>query len=151
MNVFPIHAPALRERKRDIRVLALHFAQRYAVRLGKNIESIPEQAIDVLLAYDWPGNVRELENVIERAVILSSGPELELGEWLRGPGRHEPRILTLDEVQRKHILEVLELTGCRVRGPKGAAELLGMKPTTLEARMKRLGVCREDVDRSTMS
>ena len=106
--------------------------------------AIPRKGLDSLQAYDWPGNVRELENVIERAVIITDGPELNLGNWLptalaAAPGVKVP---TLDEMARNHITEVLELTGWRVRGTGGAAELLDLKPTTLEARMKKLEIER---------
>lgn len=145
LNVFPILIPALRERTEDIPLLVKYFVVKYSRKLGKKIETIPQKAMDALLASPWPGNVRELENVIERAAILSQGPQLELSEWLPKPGL-TPRgtqLPTLEELERDHILAVLELTGWRVSGEKGAAELLGMKPTTLEARMKKLGIKRK--------
>ena len=113
--------------------------------MGKKIETIPQTTIQALQSYSWPGNVRELENVIERAVILSQGPQLDLGEWLPKPGLApvELRAATLEEMERAHILEALERTGWRVSGEKGAAKLLGLKPTTLEARMKKLGITRK--------
>ncbi|NIN73086.1 MAG: PAS domain S-box protein [Gemmatimonadetes bacterium] len=144
LNVFPIGVPALRERKKDIPLLVKHLVMKYSVKLGKNIESIPQAAMNALMAYDWPGNVRELENVIERAVILTTGTELELGDWLSGSATAGPsRIRTLEEVERDHINRVLEATGWRVRGDAGAAAFLGLKPTTLEARMKKLGIERQ--------
>jgi transcriptional regulator with GAF, ATPase, and Fis domain len=108
--------------------------------------------MDALLAYPWPGNVRELENVIERAVILSEGPELELGEWLRAPAPAPapPGVVPLDEAQRQHILRALELTGWVVSGKRGAAKVLGLKPTTLQARMKKLGIRRPSRGRDEM-
>jgi PAS domain S-box-containing protein len=143
LNVFPIAVPALRERKKDVPLLVRHLVMKYSVKLGKNIESIPQGAMNALMAYDWPGNVRELENVIERAVILTAGTELELGDWLtRSPTAGAARIPTLDELERDHIARVLAATGWRVRGDAGAAALLGLKPTTLEARMKKLGIER---------
>jgi PAS domain S-box-containing protein len=144
LNVFPIGVPALRERKKDIALLVKHLVMKYSVKLGKNIESIPQGAMNALMAYDWPGNVRELENVIERAVILTTGSELELGDWLTAsPTARPSRIPTLEQVERDHINRVLEATGWRIRGDAGAAALLGLKPTTLEARMKKLGIERE--------
>ncbi len=144
LNVFPIGVPALRKRKNDIPLLVRHLVMKYCVKLGKNIESIPQAAMNALMAYDWPGNVRELENVIERAVILTTGTELELGDWLTASATAGPsRIPTLEELERDHIIRVLEATGWRVRGEAGAAALLGLKPTTLEARMKKLGVERQ--------
>jgi PAS domain S-box-containing protein len=144
LNVFPIRVPALRERTDDIPLLVRHFALKYGTQQGKKIESIPRDVMQSLQAYDWPGNVRELENIIERAVILSQGPELEVGRWLPDPGSapRQSRVPTLEELEREHILAVLDLTGWRVRGDHGAARRLGLKPTTLEARMKKLGISR---------
>ena len=100
--------------------------------------------IDAMTAYPWPGNVRELQNVIQRAVILCRGPRLETGDWLPQRSLRADRsgVLTLDEIQRRHITEVLEMTGWRVSGERGAARILGIKPTTLDARMKKLGIRR---------
>jgi len=142
LNVFPVHLPPLRERKEDIPLLVRHFVLKHSVRLGKKIEAIPQRTMDALRAYPWPGNVREMENVIERAVILSQGPRLDFGDWLPRPGvaPSGARIRTLEEVEREHILEALEQTGWRVSGERGAARLLGLKRTTLESRMKRLGI-----------
>lgn len=144
LNVFPVRIPPLRERRDDMGLLVKYFAMKYSTKLGKRIETIPQKSMDALLAYPWPGNVRELENIIERAVITSSGSQLELGDWLPKPGSAPGgRILALQELERQHILEVLELTGWRVSGEKGAAKLLGLRPTTLEARMKKLGIQRK--------
>ena len=112
--------------------------------MGKQIESIAQPTMEALAAYGWPSNVRELENLIERAVIISQGPQLELGEWLPGPGAasQAARIGTLEECERAHILQALEATGWRVSGSQGAAALLGIKPTTLEARMNKIGIRR---------
>ncbi len=145
LNVFPIRVPPLRDRKEDIRLLTPHFAMKFATKMGKQIDSIPETAMAALMAYFWPGNVRELQNVIERAVIISRGPQLELGEWPPVPAlvQQESRTLTLEELERKHILDVLEKAKWQVSGAQGAATILGMKPTTLESRMKKLGIRRE--------
>ncbi len=146
LKVFPIRLPSLRERREDIPLLVTYFAGKYGARMQKRIETVPQTAMVTLRAYSWPGNVRELENVIERAVILSRGAELELREWLPKRGGDPPRtrLQTLDELQRDYISQVLELTGSRVRGPGGAAAFLGIKPTTLEARMKKLGIERKE-------
>jgi PAS domain S-box-containing protein len=144
LNVFPIAVPALRDRKKDIPLLVKHLVMKYSVKMGKNIESIPQAAMNALMAYDWPGNVRELENVVERAVILTAATELQLGDWLASSAATGPsRIPTLEELEMDHITRVLEATGWRVRGDGGAAALLGLKPTTLEARMKKLGIQRK--------
>jgi formate hydrogenlyase transcriptional activator len=145
LDVFPIVLPPLRERLEDVPLLAWHFARIYAERMGKPIDTIALEGMESLRSYHWPGNIRELQNVIERAVILSPGRRLELGHWLRRPTPvpGDGRLKTLAEDQREHILRALALTGWRVSGPKGAALLLGIKPTTLEARMKKLGIQRE--------
>jgi PAS domain S-box-containing protein len=145
LNVFPVHLPPLRERQDDIAPLVKYFVHKYAAKFDRRIEVIPELLMTALLNYAWPGNIRELQHVIERAVILSQGRELELGEWFRstsGKPMQSSKVLTLAEVERNHIIEVLDLTGWRVSGKKGAAELLDLKPTTLESRMKKLGVAR---------
>jgi transcriptional regulator with GAF, ATPase, and Fis domain len=118
---------------------------KHSARLGKQIETLPQRTMSALQAYPWPGNVREMENVIERAVILSRGSRLEFGDWLPKPGPISGggRIRTLEEVEREHILEVLERVGWRVSGERGAATLLGLKRTTLESKMKRLGIRRK--------
>ncbi len=149
LNVFPIKSPSLRERKEDIPVLVNHFIKKYGAKIGKNIEIVPKSVMDTLHAYDWPGNVRELENTVERALIISSGKELELGDWLpairdgnvvKSGASHLP---TLKESEREHIIAVLEKTSWRVRGEKGAAKLLDINPSTLESRMRKLEIKRK--------
>ena len=149
LNVFPIALPSLEERPEDVPLLVRHFVMKYATRLGKRIETIPADAVDDLMGYTWPGNVRELENLVERAVILTSGPRLNTTGWkLKAQASSATTVIpTLDDVQRQHIQAVLELTGGRVSGRRGAADLLGMKPTTLESRMKRLGIDRTSDER----
>jgi formate hydrogenlyase transcriptional activator len=144
LSVFPIRLPPLRERAEDIPLLVRYFAQKYGTRLGKRIPSVLPATLQGLGADLWPGNVRELENVIERALILSRGAHMDLGGWLPRPSTapREGGAQTLEEIEREHILAVLEGTGWRVSGEGGAARLLGMKPTTLEARMKKLGITR---------
>lgn len=144
LSVFPIRIPPLRERREDIPLLVGYFMAKHATRMNKNIDSIRAPVMDALMAYSWPGNVRELENVIERAIIVSRGSKLELGDWSPNHGEHPvgQRISTLDELQREHIIRVLDRTGWRIRGANGAGRTLGLKPTTLEARMKKLGIQR---------
>ncbi len=144
LNVFPVHVPPLRERRDDIPLLTRHFVLQFSGKMGKAIETIPKATMDALLAYPWPGNVRELRNVVERSVIVSPGPGLELRDWIvdEPPDATAPVNHSLEQVEREHILRVLERSGWRVSGPKGAARILGLKPTTLESRMKKLGIER---------
>ena len=145
LNVFPIHLPSLREREGDIPLLAQYFVRKCATNLGKKIDRIPEAMMASLRQYSWPGNIRELEHVIERAVILTEGSSLEpieLSTGARGGGSVST-VMTLEERERRHIMDILDQTGWRVSGKDGAAELLGLKPTTLEARMKKLGITRK--------
>jgi|RhiMethySRZTD1v2_1073278.scaffolds.fasta_scaffold27118_3 formate hydrogenlyase transcriptional activator len=144
LNVFPIAIPPLRERREDVPRLARHFVMLCASKMGKTIESISEQSLSKLTAYGWPGNVRELQNVIERAVILSPSRRLELDEVLPSPAAGSKTIpgRSLEHVERDHIIAVLESVGWRVSGDRGAASVLGLKRTTLEARMRKLGISR---------
>ena len=145
LNVFPIPLPPLRDRKEDIPLLVSHFAKKYAAKLGKQITSVPQSTLQILQSYAWPGNVRELENLIERAVILAQGVQLEIADLFSRSSSTAAvaQIATLEEREREHILQVLEMTGWRVSGERGAANLLGLKRTTLEARMKKLGIARK--------
>ena len=144
LNVFPIHLPALREREGDIPLLVQYFVRKFATNFGKKIDRIPERMMTALQRYQWPGNIRELEHIIERAVILSEGSELEPIEWLSPSNGNAAvgKTLTLEEMERQHIVDVLEHTNWRVSGEKGAAKILGLNPTTLEARMKKLDITR---------
>jgi formate hydrogenlyase transcriptional activator len=141
LSVFPIRVPPLRERPEDIRALTWAFARQFGQALGKPVERIPRDVLAALERYPWPGNVRELGNTIERAIILGTSSTLRLPP---GPITESPQdaALTLDAVERAHVLSVLERTGWRIRGKGGAAELLGLKPTTLEARLKKLKLRR---------
>lgn len=144
LNVFPIFSMPLRERREDIPLLTKHFVARFSAKIGKKVVSIPKRVINSLQGYHWPGNIRELENVIERSVILSNGRTLELGDWIpkTGSAPFTSDFDTLEEFERKYIISVLQKTSWRVSGDKGAAKILGMKPTTLESRMKRLRIKR---------
>jgi formate hydrogenlyase transcriptional activator len=141
LNVFPITLPSLRERPHDIPDLVRHCVQRFARRLNKRIERIPSEAMAALCAYDWPGNVRELENAIERAVILTSGPVLQVPvSDFRRRDASPPTGQTLDATQREAILRALRETDGVLGGPRGAAVRLGLKRTTLQSRMRKLGI-----------
>lgn len=166
LNVFPIQVPPLRERREDVPLLVRYFVQKFSRRQNKTVEYIPAPVMEAMSNYSWPGNVRELENLIERAVLLSPGKELRvpLAEFkenaipsalaaavvdLPSPSEPEHRsappsspLPTLDDAQRSHILQVLRQTKWRISGPRGAAAILGIKRTTLQARMRKLGIKR---------
>jgi formate hydrogenlyase transcriptional activator len=153
VNVFPIHLPALRDRRDDIPLLVHLFVARFARAMGKPIDGVSGAMMERLVAYDWPGNVRELENVIERAMVLATGPVLDLAPDAlldlapRGaprpaspPAPPAPPAGSLAEVRRQHILTALERCNWVIEGPHGAAQLLGMQPSTLRSRLKKLGL-----------
>jgi transcriptional regulator with GAF, ATPase, and Fis domain len=145
LHVFPITAPPLRERREDIALLIAFFAARFARRLGKGVPVVPEAVIASLQEYSWPGNVRELENVVERAVILATGSALVIDPaWLASEAAQAETVDdgTLTSVERRHILRVLEKSRWRIAGKGGAAEQLGLKPSTLRSRMEKLGLHR---------
>ncbi len=160
LNVFPIHIPALRERPEDIPLLVRYFVQKFSRRLNKSVAYVPAEAMDALVGYAWPGNIRELENFIERAVLLSPGKELRVpvselksvalaaaagddsAPASASPTSPAVSISTLEDAERQHILRALRQTEWRIAGPKGAAAILGMKRTTLQARMRKLGIRR---------
>lgn len=149
LNVFPVISPPLRKRKEDIPLLVKHFVRKYEGKMGRSIKNIPDKVIDGLMLYDWPGNIRELENVVERALILSNGDTLEYGDWMpdvtitgtNKEGKAAP--LKLDELEKEHIIGVLNKTNWRISGEKGAAKILGLNSTTLDARIKKLGIIRD--------
>ncbi|MGY4425122.1 transcriptional regulator with GAF, ATPase, and Fis domain [Bradyrhizobium sp. JR6.1] len=142
IDVFPIEVPPLRERPEDIPLLSWIFVKEFSNSMGKQIAKISADSMSTLLAYSWPGNIRELRNLIERAMILAQGPVLQVKLG------HKPLQLnpgkaidgTLDQAERAHIVRALERCGWRIRGANGAAGQLGIKPTTLESRMKKLGI-----------
>jgi formate hydrogenlyase transcriptional activator len=147
LRVFPLRVPSLRERRQDIPLLVHYFAQKHARRMNKRIETIPPEAMQTLTLWDWPGNVRELENLIERAVILSQGPVLHVPlSELRPLVEVEPvpNSASLESAEREHILRVLRGTRGVIGGPHGAAARLGLKRTTLNSKMRKLGITRED-------
>ena len=144
LNVFPITAPALRERPEDIPLLVRYFTQRDARRMRKRIETIPTETLTALCHYPWPGNIRELENLIERSVILSQGPDLRvtLGELKAQAAAASDGAVTLEAAERDHILRALQEADGVIGGPAGAAARLGMKRSTLQSRMTKLGISR---------
>ncbi len=167
LNVFPIFVPPLRERREDVPLLVRYFVQKFSRRQNKTVEYVPADVMDALVNYSWPGNIRELENLIERAVLLSAGKELRVplaelkaasAALAAAPGSAESsgsssspapttssssgQIATLEDADRQHILRALRQTNWRIAGPRGAASLLGMKRTTLQARIRKLGIKR---------
>jgi len=144
LNVFPLTVPSLRDRRDDIPLLVRHLVERHSRVLRKPIDQVPPAVLQALEAHDWPGNIRELENVIQRAIILSRGATLDLKDaWLP---RTEPiadaACTTLVEVERRHILHVLESCRWRIEGAGGAAQVLALKASTLRSRMLKLGIAR---------
>lgn len=150
LNVFPIHNPPLRERKEDIPLLVKYFVNKYNAKTNKHITTIPKKTLQLLENYDWPGNIRELENTIERAIVLSVGSKLEMDDWFptnriettEASDTTSAGFDTLEEHERKHILQALKQTEGRVTGPKGAGKLLGINDKTLQSRMRKLGISR---------
>ncbi len=165
LHVFPVHIPPLRERQDDLPKLLEHFLNKFSIKYGKVVEEIHHDSMHELRNYEWPGNIRELENVIERAVIVTKTSTIQIGEW---PGKqsastivapidsasapHPPihsspktaEFLSLEEMERQHILQALEATKWRVSGEKGAAQLLGLNRSTLRGRMEKLGIIQDD-------
>jgi DNA-binding NtrC family response regulator len=149
LNVFPIYVPALRERSEDIPLLVNHFVKRFARRMNRTIETIPAETTAALTRYPWPGNIRELQNLIERAVILSRGPVLQIPlqdlDNSTAPCRDNGKDQTLEAAERAHILTILKETRWVLAGPRGAAARLGMNRSTLQFRLKKLGIVRPDM------
>ena len=142
LNVFPITLPALRERREDIPLLVRHLAEKAARRLGRSLEAVSPAFLARAEAHDWPGNVRELENVIERALIMSGGALLDGSDLFSSAERVEavPSVTTLEDMERAYILRVLEGVGWQIEGERGAARILGLNPSTLRGRMRKLGI-----------
>ena len=148
LNVFPLTVPPLRERREDIELLIRFFTQRYARKLNRTIEEIPAPALEALIRYDWPGNIRELQNVIERSVILSPGPQLRIA-MPEFNSQLAPVVLVgrasdgSEEVERARILQALKEARGQIGGPDGAAARMGLKRTTLQSRMKKYNIARQ--------
>jgi transcriptional regulator with GAF, ATPase, and Fis domain len=143
LYVYPLSVPPLRQRKSDIPLLVQTFVAQFANTMGKQIDTIPQSTMDAFVKYAWPGNVRELQNVIERAVITTQGSRLRLAEKLHVREERSStssKLLSLEEVERKHILEVLDACKWRISGEQGAAVILGLHPNTLRFRMQKLGI-----------
>jgi len=146
LNVFPVRIPPLRERREDIPLLVRYFAQKFSRTMNRRIESIPSETMEALVNWAWPGNVRELEHMVERAVILSPGPVLNVPiAELRPTNGEATNLERLDDAEREHILRVLRESGGVIGGPAGAATRLGLKRTTLHFKMKKLGITRADL------
>ena len=147
LNVFPIQVPPLRERREDIPLLVRYFVRKFAARMERNIETIPKETMKILAGWPWPGNIRELENLMERSVILSEGRALRVPlSELRsvGGGAATGGDQSLDAAEREHIIRVLRETRGMISGPGGAARRLGLKRTTLQSKMQRLKITRQD-------
>ena len=144
LNVFPVSIPPLRARTEDIPQLVHHFVDSYARKHGRNYESLPKSMMKALQEHSWPGNVRELQHMIERAVITSPGPVLRLADKLESGTADlgQGELKALSEMERNHILKVLEQTGWKIEGEGGAASILGLNPSTLRFRIKKLGIAR---------
>ena len=150
LKVFPILSPPLRERKEDIPILVSHFLKKFEAKIGKKIAAVSQKAMEVLQGYHWPGNVRELENMLERGVILANGSTLELVDIpdlgqssqtkSREPATPDGTLQTLEDVERAHILKILQETNGAIEGSKGAAGILGLRPSTLRSRLQKLGI-----------
>jgi len=141
LNVFPVEVPPLRQRREDIPMLTWSFVQEFSEKMGKKIEIIPRKTMEHLQSYEWPGNVRELRNVIERAMILTKGTSLHVDIPQSIDSVHQ-QDMGLDEFEKNHIIDILSMTGWKVRGKNGGAELLRLKPSTLESKMQKLGIKR---------
>jgi DNA-binding NtrC family response regulator len=145
LNILPITIPPLRDRREDIPLIVEHFIASLNREFGQKITSVPKKVFDSLMEYHWPGNIRELSNVVERAFVLSTSSKLDTGSWFN-PSKGQPQsdleILPLHDNEKQHILRVLKHTRWRIRGKNGAAQLLQINPTTLESRMKKLGIER---------
>jgi formate hydrogenlyase transcriptional activator len=145
LNVFPIECPTLRNRVDDIPSLVHHFVNKYNPKVNNRIKTVHQKTIERLMHYNWPGNIRELENVIERAIIVNQGSQLRLGKWFMDSSIDtvvSDELKTMETVERDYIIKVLEKTNWKIRGKNGAAQLLGMQPTTLESRMKKKDIKR---------
>ena len=144
LSVFPIRIPPLRERVDDIPILVRHFVGDFSKVLGRSVETVSRADMNALQRYTWPGNIRELRNVVERSMIVANGSRLEISLPVSS-NQEELRSVRLTDVEKEHIRRVLERAGWRIRGSGGAAERLGLRPTTLETRMAKLGLVRPKI------
>ncbi len=155
LNVIPLRVPALRERRSDIPEMVMSFLEQSSKRIGKTMQAVSQETMKLLVDYSWPGNIRELQNIIERGIVLSRGSVLRLGpDLLPVEGSDKAAVVeqeaaseldssaSLEEVERRHILRVLEKTGWLISGPNGAGAILNVHPNTLRSMMKRLGIRR---------
>jgi transcriptional regulator with GAF, ATPase, and Fis domain/CheY-like chemotaxis protein len=146
INTIPIVIPPLRERLEDLPLLVSFFVERFNRQTGKKINAVPRQTLEKLSAYDWPGNIRELSNVIERAHVLSRSNKLIVSDnfkTITEDGDVSNTMVSLAEMEKKHILKILRTTNWKIRGPQGAARILGLNPNTLDSRIKKLGIAKE--------
>jgi DNA-binding NtrC family response regulator len=131
----------------DIELLVHHFSRKYCTKMGKQVKSINQETMKKLIDYAWPGNIRELENVVERGIVLSTGDQLVIGDWFAAPTtdgmKIDEKTSSLEDIEKQHILKVLEITNWRVSGPKGAAKILKMNASTLFSRMDKLDISRK--------
>jgi formate hydrogenlyase transcriptional activator len=145
LNVFPLEVPALRERKDDLPLLVNFFLSKSAKKLAKEVQGVSQKSMEQLMHYDWPGNVRELQNIVERAMVLARGPIVHIDESMTrsGAALEDTTIETLETMERNHIIRALNETHWVVHGKKGAAEILGINPSTLRSRMEKLGIKKQ--------
>jgi formate hydrogenlyase transcriptional activator len=149
LHVFPINLPPLRERKEDLPLLATHFLQRYAQKNGKTIHGLSHKALQEMMSYSWPGNIRELEHIIERSVIITNNKLIQelslpdISKMRTATAASDFVVKSWEEQERDYIMEILKLTNGNVKGKAGAAELLQLPPTTLQSKMKKLGILRK--------
>jgi chemotaxis protein methyltransferase CheR len=144
LNAFPISIPPLRERSEDIPILVPYFVDKYSKKFGRPFTRVPQKTMDELIRYTFPGNIRELENMVERALITSVGGHLQIDIPASDQNKISTASMNMDAANRRHVMAVLQETQWRIQGPKGAAELLGLKPSTLRNRMRKLGISRPD-------
>lgn len=150
LNVFPISLPPLRERREDIEPLLRHFLRRYAAKVNRTFTEIDPRTIEACMLYDWPGNVRELENMVERTVILSPGPVFHMDPLRESSSAPSARFPTFDEAVREHLVHALRRTRGKIYGSDGAAALLGLKPSTLQSKLRKYGIDRREAARASL-
>jgi len=145
LNVFSIEISPLWERKEDVPLLTAYFLEAIGRRIGKKVDKVSEETLKLFMEYAWPGNIRELQNIIEHGLVISKGDSLEVPKsyFVQTPGqKRKSELIPLEEYEKEYILEILQHTKGAIYGPKGAAGILGLKPSTLQSRMKKLGIER---------